>query len=358
MLKNTITVIGARPQFIKAAPVSKSLKACGINDRIIHTGQHYDAEMSSVFFSQMGIPLPAWTLDLGGGTHGQMTGRMLEAIEGILLQEKPEAVIVYGDTNSTIAGALAAAKLNIPVAHVESGLRSFNRRMPEELNRICTDHLARWHFCSSAHGVEQLLKEGIANAIDIGDVMADAFFAAGALVAENSAIATGLPANLPTNFVLLTLHRADTASDAELLFAILSELAGTGEEYVFPIHPRTRKLLDSTGKQPPGSIHLISPVGYLEMIRLLQLCTSVVTDSGGLQKEAYWAGKPCTTLRNETEWTETLVHGWNILATNDPGKIRAALATPRELGVHLPLYGDGTAADKLAAFLANQDPIA
>lgn len=351
--KTVITVVGARPQFVKAGPVSRALQQEGLREIIVHTGQHYDEGMSDVFFRELGIPAPGYHLGAGGGSHGAMTGRMLEKIEEVLLKEQPDALLVYGDTNSTLAGALAAAKLHIPVAHVEAGLRSFNRRMPEELNRVCTDHLATWLYCSSDYGANQLRTEGIVNGVFVvGDVMADVFYGTQTQLEADGAFLETIRNGAGGDFDLLTIHRADTASDASKLKALLEVIGETGRAVLFPMHPRTRLLLRDAGVVVPDNIKMLEPAGYREMVAMLLLCARVITDSGGLQKEAYWARKPCITLRTETEWVETLVDGWNVLAGVDPVTVGQILRAPVVPERHPLLYGDGQAASRIASHLA------
>lgn len=350
---HVITVIGARPQFVKASALSRALAAAGISERIIHTGQHYDPGMSNVFFAELGIPEPAWNLHCGGGLQGAMTGAMLTGIEKVLVEERPDMVVVFGDTNSTLAGALAAAKLHIPVAHVEAGLRSFNRRMPEELNRVCTDQLSDLLFCSSEKGKSQLASEGIIRGVHVtGDIMADVFYAALADVR-----ARGIPANgsgLPqAPWALMTLHRAGNTDDAATLQSVFETLAAGGIPVVFPVHPRTQAMMKASSITPPRGVHCIEPVGYRELVSLLDGCDFVLTDSGGLQKEAYWAGKPCITLREETEWTELVESGWNVLTGTSGDAITAALQSPPRGMVRPELYGDGKAANRIASVIAS-----
>lgn len=350
-----LTVVGARPQFVKAAVVSRALLARGLDEVLVHTGQHYDAAMSDIFFKELGLPLPQHHLGIGGLSHGAMTGRMLEAIESLLLQEKPDWVLVYGDTNSTLAGALAAAKLGIPIAHVEAGMRSFNRAMPEEINRVLTDHLSSKLFVTSPEPVRLLAAEGIQQGVHcVGDVMYDAVRAFAPLAAR-----TGLREHLqlaPGSYGLLTLHRAENTDDPARLRRWLSQLEVLSRELplVFPVHPRTRQaILTAAPDWQADRIHLIEPVGYLEMLDLTQAASLILTDSGGLQKEALYLGVPCLTLRTETEWTETLEAGWNQLVPEpEPlaGVARACMAAP-PLGPAPILYGDGTAAEQIAKLL-------
>jgi len=364
------TIIGARPQFVKAAVVSRALRSIpGVREVLIHTGQHFDANMSQVFFDEMEIPKPDYNLGIGGGTHGQNTGRMIEKIEEILLLEKPDWVLVYGDTDSTLAGALAAVKQHISVAHVEAGIRSFNRQMPEEINRILTDHIADLLFAPTDVAVENLKKEGIAGAsvIRTGDVMYDA-----ALYYRKSARRPDIPDLPESGYVLCTLHRAENTDDPARLASIMAALSTIAKEMpvVLPLHPRTRARLfptsfsahpltpnnqrSTTNAQPSTINHLLlsSPVGYFEMIWLLQNCRLVMTDSGGVQKEAYFFQKPCVTLRDETEWVELVEAGVNALAGADRDTILNAFATMGSRSIPEPtLYGDGHSADKIVECL-------
>jgi UDP-GlcNAc3NAcA epimerase len=356
-----VTVIGARPQFIKAAAVSRAIAthntSCpdrAIQECLVHTGQHYDHGMSQRFFDELEIPAPAVNLGIAGGNHGHMTGAMLAGIEQVLLKEKPALTLIYGDTNSTLAAALAAAKLHVPLAHVEAGLRSFNKLMPEEVNRICADHVSSLLFCPSEVAVRNLAEEGITKGVEMtGDVMADALGAAMKRAHETPGVLDGLIADRNSgSLALLTIHRAENTASAETLAQIFTTFAAWHGRFVFPVHPRTRKLLTDAGLKLPANIHAIEPVGYLEMAALLDACDLVITDSGGLQKEAYWAGLPCITLRPETEWTETVDSGWNTLVGTDASRIKQALelsaATPAERPA---LYGDGRAADRIVASL-------
>lgn len=346
-----ITIVGARPQFIKAAVVSRCFSVVdSVNEIILHTGQHYDASMSKVFFDELQIPRPEYNLNIGGGTHGQNTGRMIEAIEHVLLQEKPDYVLVYGDTDSTLAGAIAAAKLHIPIAHVEAGLRSFNRRMPEELNRILTDHSSQLLFTPTDTATTNLQNEGIVEerVIQVGDVMQDA-----ALFYQNMAIPVpGL--DCPSGFILCTLHRAENTDDSNRLaqiLAALNELAAT-RQVIVPVHPRTRKLLAGTAVDL-SRLTLIEPVGYLSMIWLLKHCSLVLTDSGGLQKEAFFFGKFCITLRDETEWVELIQLGVNKLAgANQEAIVSLALQHyARVVSDEQQLYGGGKAGERIVTAL-------
>lgn len=339
-----IVVVGARPQFIKASALCAAFIAVGLPFRLLHTGQHFDEAMSGVFFRELNLPPPAWNLACGGTTHGAMTGAMLAGIEEVLLREKPGMVVVFGDTNSTLAGALAAAKLHIPVAHVEAGLRSHNRRMPEELNRICTDHLSDLLFCSSDAGRDLLAAEGITRGVHVsGDVMADVFFSTLARVRA------GGPRE--RFHALLTLHRAENTDDPDRLRSILAALEQSGVPVVFPVHPRTRKALETQALPLPANVRCVEPTGHTEFVALLDACAVLLTDSGGLQKEALWAGKPCITLRDETEWTETVATGWNTVAGAETAAILAALKRPVPAGRPPALYGDGQSAPRIAAVI-------
>jgi UDP-N-acetylglucosamine 2-epimerase len=323
-----LSVVGARPQFIKAATLCRALRSAQHEEVLVHTGQHYDYAMSEVFFEELGIPAPKYNLGVGSAAHGAQTAQMLAGIEKVLQSELPKGVIVYGDTNSTLAGALAAAKLHIPVIHVEAGLRSFNRRMPEEINRVLTDHLSTLLMCPTQTAIDNLRTEGICNGVFlVGDVMEDGFYemaerAGGADVLEKIGSAAG-------EYYLATVHRAENTDDPNRLVSILSAFAALGERVIFPVHPRTRKkITDLVGTIHPlreaKNVQLIDPVGYLEMVALEKHARMILTDSGGVQKEAYWLGVPCVTLREETEWVETVSSGWNRLAGTDTGRILSA----------------------------------
>jgi len=324
-MKKIITVVGARPQFIKAATLSRQFKLIGVEELIIHTGQHFDANMSDVFFEEMEIPKPAYQLDIHGLTHGAMTGRMLEGIEEILLKEKPDGLMVYGDTNSTLAGALAASKLHIPVIHVEAGLRSYNMEMPEEINRILTDRISTILFCPTDTAVQNLKREGYdtmpIKIIKNGDVMQDAamYYAAKAEQKSNIIKETGLK-----QFVLATIHRQENTDSPSNLKSIITGLNEINRQIpvVVPVHPRTRHILAQLNIVP--EFKLIDPVGYFDMIMLLKNCELVITDSGGVQKEAFFFGKHCITLREQTEWVELIDQGFNLLVGSDSLKLKEA----------------------------------
>ena len=358
-----VTIIGARPQFIKAAMVSRAIARHNqhhhskIEEYILHTGQHYDPNMSEIFFTDMQIPLPAWTLSCGHASHGEMTGRMLMEIEKILIREKPDKIIVYGDTNSTLAGALAASKLLIPIVHVEAGLRSFNRTMPEEQNRILTDHLSTLLCCPTFAAIRNLEKEGIQSGVHhVGDVMYDAALTFGALAEKQSAVLSDL--NLEDqSFILCTLHRAENTNQQERITAIceaLHDIASAACPVVFPLHPRTAVYLKEYGLydrllQNPA-IRITEPLGYLDICLLEKKASCLLTDSGGMQKEAYFHQTPCITLRDETEWIETVDAGWNQLAGASPESIKEAIsAQPERKKIHE--YGTGHAAEVIIDLL-------
>ncbi|MBO6523479.1 MAG: UDP-N-acetylglucosamine 2-epimerase (non-hydrolyzing) [Balneolaceae bacterium] len=349
-MKNILTIVGARPQFVKAAVVSKALSEIGINETIIHTGQHYDYEMSTVFWEELNLPSPSVNLEVGSGLHGAQTGLMLEKIERYILnlESKPDALIVYGDTNSTIAGALVASKLHIPVIHIEAGLRSFNREMPEEINRVVTDHISTLLFCSSNEGVQQLEKEGISeNVFNVGDVMYDAILTFSEISSRKYSL-NDLVQFGENEFYLATIHRPSNTDSEENLNEILTAFSNIDAPVVWPVHPRNRKKL--RGKDVPRNIYMLEPVSYFKMITLLKNCRAVLTDSGGLQKEAYWMKKPCITIREETEWVETLHGGWNQITGASKEKIVNAVKT-KTVTIWKPLYGDGKAAKAIASEL-------
>ena len=350
-----LTVIGARPQFIKASVVSAAIqKSSGLQEKIIHTGQHFDENMSNIFFDQLGIPKPDYQLDINSGSHGAMTGRMLEAIEKICLEAKPDRLMVYGDTNSTLAGALAASKLHIPVAHIEAGLRSFNMRMPEEINRILTDQVSDILFCPTDTAVKNLNNEGFnakpVNVLNVGDVMQDSsmFFAERAV---KSAVLNDIP---ETGFIVATLHRAENTDVPERLKGIIEALNYIHhhiQPVVLPLHPRTQKVVKSLGLEL--EMIVLEPVGYLEMIWLLKHCSAVVSDSGGVQKEAFFFKKPCITMRDQTEWVELIENGVNVLAGADTQKIIELTQAMLNKMIEDPLnlYGGGKASQNIVDFL-------
>jgi len=346
------SVVGARPQFIKAAVVSRALDKSGADEFIVHTGQHYDYGMSQLFFRELAIPEPRLNLGIGSGPHGRQTGAMLEALEKVFIDTAPRMVLIYGDTNSTLAGALAAAKLHIPLAHVEAGLRSFNMRMPEEINRMLADRISSLLFCPTETAVENLRREGVTDGVQMcGDVMFDAaLFYAGRAPTLSETAAGDLVEN---EFYLATVHRAENTDDPERLKNIFAALGSLPRTVVLPIHPRTRGRIGELGLEPGGALRIVEPVGYLEMVALERAARVILTDSGGMQKEALFHGTPCVTLRDETEWVETVEAGWNVLAGASPDNIRAAVERFDSGGPGEPprLYGDGDAGARVARTL-------
>lgn len=345
-MKKICTVIGARPQFIKAAPVSKVLRT-EFNEILIHTGQHYDSNMSDIFFEELKIPKPDYNLKIGSGGHGKMTGEMLIKLEEIFINEKPDFVLVYGDTNSTLAGALAASKLLIPVIHIEAGLRSFNMNMPEEQNRILTDHVSSILFAPTETAIENLKNEGLGSiAINIGDVMYDAVLNFTKLANQQSTILSKL--NLKSGeYILATIHRAENTNDINRLRRIIDALGTVENTIVLPIHPRTKKYINEYNLILGDNIVCIDPVGYLDMLSLESNAVKIVTDSGGVQKEAYFMGKPCITMRDETEWVETVKVGWNKIVGTDKNKIVDAINEFVAPKSKMDIFGDGNAAEKI-----------
>lgn len=347
-MKKIITIVGARPQFVKAATLSRQFLLQGVSEKIIHTGQHFDSNMSDVFFEEMEIPKPAYNLDIHGVGHGAMTGRMLEGIEKILMEEKPDGVLVYGDTNSTLAGALAATKLHIPLVHVEAGLRSFNMVMPEEINRILTDRISNLLLCPTDTAIQNLKREGFENfdakVVKNGDVMQDAALYYAQKAEEKSSILTKI--NL-SKFVLATIHRQENTDTPENLKGIIEGLNAINKHFpvVVPLHPRTRNILQNQNITPQFTI--IDPVGYFDMILLLKNCEMVVTDSGGVQKEAFFFGKHCITMREQTEWIELVENGFNILTGSSSEKIISAFqeSLSKKSDFSMNLYGKGKAAE-------------
>ena len=354
-----VTVIGNRPQFVKAAAVSKVVRERH-EELLVHTGQHYDDELSRIFFDELGIPAPARQLGIGGGSLTSQTARMLGALEPELAELEPDLVLVYGDTNSTLAGALAAAQRHVPVAHVEAGMRSFDRTMPEELNRVLTDHASDLLLCSTGTAVENLANEGIAGDVHlVGDVMADVALAF-APVAERRSTALADQGVDPGEFLLVTAHRAGNVDDParlELLVGLLEALPLTA---IFPLHPRTRARLEAAGLlgrlEGAPRLRLAPPLGYLDFLTLARAARAILTDSGGVQKEAYLLGTPCVTLRDTTEWVETVDAGWNVLVDLDRDAALAALERPRPDEERPELYGGGRAAERIGDVLSSYTP--
>lgn len=361
-MEKIVTVLGARPQFIKASVVSYAIaQQQSMTEVLVHTGQHFDSNMSDVFFEELGMRKPDYFLDIHGGMHGAMTGRMLTEVEKVLLKEKPDVVLVYGDTNSTLAGALAAAKLHIPVAHVEAGLRSFNMSMPEEVNRVLTDRISRWLFTPTHAAKQHLLREGFGQEqiYPVGDVMYDVALHHGQRVNAD----TGLMARLglsPKNYVLATVHRAENTDYADRLGAIVDALIATAEKLpvVWPLHPRTKAVLQQAGKLDllASKVQLIEPLGYLDMVQLEKFAALIATDSGGVQKEAFFYQVPCITLRDETEWVELVEAGWNRLVSPvDAELIKATIDVALgSSGINVSPYGQGDAAAKIVCELGKQ----
>lgn len=347
-----VSVVGTRPQFVKAAPVSAVLRRHH-REVLVHTGQHYDEEMSAAFFRALRIPDADYNLGVGSGTHGEQTGRMLVAIEKVLVDEAPELVLVYGDTNSTLAGALAGAKLHLPLAHVEAGLRSHNRSMPEEINRIVADHLSTHLFCPTDSAVAQLAAEGIRSGVHmVGDVMYDVALATAQEARQRDIVRRlGLA---DKSYLLCTVHRPQNTDDEQNLRSIVEALAECGESVVFPVHPRTRRALESNGMWAGrrGGLMFTEPLDYLDFQCALMGARKVLTDSGGVQKEAYFFGVPCITLRDETEWMETVEDGWNVLVGADKQEILDAIADFAPRGTKQRSFGDGHAAERIVEILS------
>lgn len=348
-----VSIVGARPQFIKAAPVCRALRERH-EEILVHTGQHYDRAMSGVFFEELGIPAPDFNLGVGSGSHGRQTAEMLAAIESLLIEAAPDCVLVYGDTNTTLAGGLAAAKLDIPVAHVEAGLRSFDRRMPEEVNRVVVDHISRVLLCPTPAAVENLRAEGLTRGVElVGDVMLDtARHYAEGLASAQTLSAFGVS---PGEYFLATVHRAGNSDDPGRLAAIVRAFTRVGKTVVWPVHPRTAKNLAAFGLEhlvrETGDVRMVDPVSYGQTIALLRDAAALLTDSGGMQKEAYFFGVPCVTLRDETEWVETVELGWNVLAGADTERIVAAAGDLSRPSARPDVYGDGHAAEAVVAAL-------
>jgi len=346
-----VTVLGARPQFIKAAPVTQALRSAGHHEFLVHTGQHYDHLMSAVFFEEMGLPSPDVNLGVGSDTHARQTAQMMIGIEEILKEQQPDWALVYGDTNSTLAGALAAAKLGVPLAHVEAGLRSFNRSMPEEHNRVLTDHCANLLLCPTRTAVANLGREGIISGVhQVGDTMYDVILQY-ADTARRRPIVSELGLSRK-QYYLATVHRPSNTDDPARLRNLLEAFAALDAPVVFPVHPRTRQKIDELGRLTLSPVlRLIEPAGYLDMLALEQGARAILTDSGGVQKEAFFCGVPCITLREETEWTETVDSGWNTLTGADPAAIAEAARRSPPPASPPGLFGDGKAATRIVSHL-------
>jgi UDP-GlcNAc3NAcA epimerase len=348
-----ISVVGARPQFIKAAPVCRALRR-NHEEILVHSGQHFDYQMSDVFFDELQIPKPDFNLAVGGSSHGKMTGEMLGLLEELMVEQSPDLVLVYGDTNTTLAGGLAAAKLNIPVAHVEAGLRSFNRSMPEEVNRVLVDHLSDMLLCPTRSAVDNLASEGISEGVAlVGDVMLDtARFFADHVDPSDALARFGVE---PGEFYLATVHRAATSDNLERLSAVVRALASLDLPVLWAVHPRTSKNLEAFGLQDmverSGRVRAVPPVSYIDTVSLLRSARALLTDSGGMQKEAYFFGVPCVTLREETEWVETVELGWNRLVGTDEEAIRSAVGSLDRPAERPAVYGDGHAAEAVVCAL-------
>jgi UDP-N-acetylglucosamine 2-epimerase len=349
-----VTVVGARPQFVKAALVSEALaRHPGVSEVVVHTGQHYDAKMSDVFFDELGMRAPAYHLAIGSGTHGRQSGRMMSKLDEVLETERPDVVLIYGDTNSTLAGALTAAKMHIPVAHVEAGLRSYNRRMPEEVNRIVADVLSSQLFCPTRTAVANLEREGISDGVSlVGDVMLDMLLRAlpaarNRDTLERNGVRTG-------EYYLATVHRAENTDDPQRLGTLLSAFQSLDGPVLFPVHPRTRGALATSdvGIAAGGRLRIIEPVGYLDMLALEEGARAILTDSGGVQKEALFVRRPCITLREETEWPETTTGGWNQVVGVDPAAIVEAIDTPPRGEADVAAFGDGRTAERIASLIS------
>lgn len=354
-----ITVVGARPQFVKAAAVSRAIAAYNdfgssrISEKIVHTGQHYDKSMSQVFFDELKIPRPWRNLEVGSASHGKQTATMMERLEQLMLADPPDLLLTYGDTNSTLAAALVAAKLHIPVAHVEAGLRSYNRRMPEEINRVLTDHVSSLLFCPSQKSADNLASEGIVDGVHVvGDVMFDALLFYRELAQSSTDIRRTLGL-VDNEYSVATIHRAETTASRETLAEVLHGLGQTGQQIFMPLHPRTSNQIKSFGIDIPSNLKILEPISYLQMIELVAGSQRVFTDSGGLQKEAFWLGKPCVTLRSETEWTELVDLGWNIVVGTNQDKILSSAQYTVSPAEPPPIYGKGNAAATVIGVIAD-----
>lgn len=350
-VKIIASIVGARPQFIKSAPVSRALSS-RFREVLIHTGQHYDYGMSEIFFQEMEMHPPDFNLGVGGGSHGEQTGRMLIELEKVVGEVKPDCILVYGDTNSTLAGAVTAAKAGIPLAHVEAGLRSYNRTMPEEINRVLTDHISNFLFCPTDAAIENLAKEGVVNGVyRVGDVMYDALLHNLTIARRRSQVLDRLSLSRKA-YALTTVHRAANTDDPERMRSILDALSALPLKVVFPVHPRTRKMIQEWGLTANSNVSFIEPQGYFDILMLQENADCILTDSGGMQKEAYLLGVRCITLREETEWVETVSSGWNRLVGVDQEAIRAAVTDWHPQEGRPPLYGDGHAAEQICEILS------
>lgn len=346
-----VSVVGARPEFVQATPVSHALAAAGHSEVLIHTGQHYDYRMSQAFFDDLGTPTPAYNLGVGSGSHGKQTAQMLSAIEEVLLAERPDWVIVRGDTNSTVAAALAASKLQLPLAHIEAGERSFDRRMPEEINRLVADRISDLHFCVSRTAVSHLESEGITGSVHhVGDVMLDAMLQFKPIAERKSTQLADLRLT-PGAYVLATVHRAANTDNAGRLRAIVDAFNQSGERVIMPAHPRTRSVLEKLGVRASENLSIIEPVGYFDMVALEANARMIATDSGGVQREAYFLRKPCLTLRDETEWAETVTAGWNVLTSAETQRILQAWHSFNPSGEQPPIFGNGRASEHIVRIL-------
>jgi len=352
-----LSIVGARPQFIKCGPVSRELRKV-FTEVLVHTGQHYNENMSEAFFRELDLPCPDYNLGVNAGSHAHQTGEMMKKLEKVVLAERPDYVLVYGDTNSTLAGSLTASKLQIPIAHVEAGLRSFNREMPEEINRIVTDHLSHTLFCPTETALKNLGREGITSNVHlVGDVMYDALWENLNRAKSKSKILDKLGLQ-PQEYTLATVHRAENTDNSEKLANILeafTQLGKLGNKIIFPVHPRTKKcMLELTQKNYSfENLMVIEPLSYLDMLRLESQASAIITDSGGVQKEAFWLRVPCVTLRNETEWMETVEEGWNVLVGANVGKIVRAVETAKAGHVAKWPWGKGEASRRIVQILGS-----
>lgn len=345
-----LSVVGARPEFVQAMPVSRALRGRH-REVLVHTGQHFDHLMSQAFFDELDLPQPDYNLGVGSGSHAAQTGAMLAPLEAVVLQERPDVVIVRGDTNSTLAGALVASKIAVPLVHIEAGERSFDRRAPEEVNRLLVDRVSALHLCASRTATRHLAAEGITASVHwVGDVMLEAITDIAPIARDRSSVLQKLGLE-PRRYGLVTLHRANTTDDPRRLAAVVEALNRVGEPVVFPLHPRTRSALERSPFRFAPHIQAIPPVGYLDMVALESAARLIATDSGGVQREAYYLGVPCLTLREETEWTETISAGWNRLVGVDPSRILAAWSSFVPPPERPPIHGDGTAGRRIVEVL-------